>query len=96
MHLGLGGNPFGPAGTGKTECIKALGNMLGRLVLVFNCSEVNIYIFNAGCVSLPSVSFNWTIKVALINKLRVCAECRCGRYGFDTVWAGEVWSLGVL
>lgn len=39
MHLGLGGNPFGPAGTGKTECVKSLGSMLGRLVLVFNCSE---------------------------------------------------------
>lgn len=41
MRLGLGGNPFGPAGTGKTECVKSLGAMLGRLVLVFNCSEVN-------------------------------------------------------
>lgn len=40
MHLGLGGNPFGPAGTGKTECVKALGAMMGRLVLVFNCNEV--------------------------------------------------------
>lgn len=40
MLLGLGGNPFGPAGTGKTECVKSLGAMLGRLVLVFNCSEV--------------------------------------------------------
>lgn len=40
MHMGLGGNPFGPAGTGKTECVKALGAMLGRLVLVFNCDEV--------------------------------------------------------
>ncbi|CAD6999081.1 unnamed protein product [Ceratitis capitata] len=39
MHMGLGGNPFGPAGTGKTECVKALGAMLGRLVLVFNCDE---------------------------------------------------------
>lgn len=42
MHMGLGGNPFGPAGTGKTECIKALGAMLGRLVLVFNCDEVSV------------------------------------------------------
>lgn len=40
MHLGLGGNPFGPAGTGKTECVKSLGAMMGRLVLVFNCNEV--------------------------------------------------------
>ncbi|XP_016964184.1 cytoplasmic dynein 2 heavy chain 1 [Drosophila biarmipes] len=39
MHMGLAGNPFGPAGTGKTECVKALGAMLGRLVLVFNCDE---------------------------------------------------------
>jgi dynein heavy chain 2 len=39
MYLGLGGNPFGPAGTGKTECVKSLGAMLGRMVLVFNCNE---------------------------------------------------------
>lgn len=42
MQLGLGGNPYGPAGTGKTECVKALGGMLGRLVLVFNCNEVRL------------------------------------------------------
>ncbi|CAG9772440.1 unnamed protein product [Ceutorhynchus assimilis] len=39
MHLGLGGNPYGPAGTGKTESVKALGTILGRQVLVFNCDE---------------------------------------------------------
>eukprot|EP01013_Petalomonas_cantuscygni_P031315 TRINITY_DN574_c0_g2_i2.p1 TRINITY_DN574_c0_g2~~TRINITY_DN574_c0_g2_i2.p1 ORF type:complete len:4342 (+),score=1501.02 TRINITY_DN574_c0_g2_i2:256-13281(+) len=39
MHLGYGGNPFGPAGTGKTESVKALGNAMGRQVLVFNCDE---------------------------------------------------------
>jgi hypothetical protein len=39
MQLGLGGNPFGPAGTGKTETVKHLGHKLGRLVLVFNCDE---------------------------------------------------------
>ena len=43
MAMGLGGNPFGPAGTGKTECIKALGGLMGRLVLVFNCDEVCNY-----------------------------------------------------
>lgn len=40
LHLGLVGNPFGPAGTGKTESVKALGGLFGRLVLVFNCDEV--------------------------------------------------------
>ena len=39
MHLGYGGNPYGPAGTGKTESVKALGQAMGRQVLVFNCDE---------------------------------------------------------
>ena len=29
----------GPAGTGKTESVKALGYQMGRFVLVFNCDE---------------------------------------------------------
>ncbi|CAK9088100.1 Cytoplasmic dynein 2 heavy chain 1 (Dynein heavy chain isotype 1B) [Durusdinium trenchii] len=39
MHMGFGGSPYGPAGTGKTESVKALGSCLGRQVLVFNCDE---------------------------------------------------------
>ena len=40
MSMGMGGNPYGPAGTGKTESVKALGGLFGRQVLVFNCDEV--------------------------------------------------------
>ena len=40
MFMGFGGNPYGPAGTGKTESVKALGGLFGRQVLVFNCDEV--------------------------------------------------------
>eukprot|EP00586_Coscinodiscus_wailesii_P014222 CAMPEP_0172510176 /NCGR_PEP_ID=MMETSP1066-20121228/226876_1 /TAXON_ID=671091 /ORGANISM="Coscinodiscus wailesii, Strain CCMP2513" /LENGTH=4214 /DNA_ID=CAMNT_0013289037 /DNA_START=123 /DNA_END=12767 /DNA_ORIENTATION=+ len=39
LHFRLGGNPFGPAGTGKTESVKALGAQLGRFVVVMNCDE---------------------------------------------------------
>lgn len=39
LHLRMGGAPFGPAGTGKTESVKALGSQLGYFVLVFNCDE---------------------------------------------------------
>jgi len=43
LHAKLGGNPFGPAGTGKTETVKALGAQLGRFVLVFCCDETFDY-----------------------------------------------------
>ena len=39
MWMGFGGSPYGPAGTGKTESVKALGACFGRQVLVFNCDE---------------------------------------------------------
>jgi dynein heavy chain 1, cytosolic len=39
LEARLGGSLFGPAGTGKTESVKALGHQLGQFVLVFNCDE---------------------------------------------------------
>lgn len=44
MHLGYGGNPYGPAGTGKTESVKALGNAFGRQVslLVLHCCILSL------------------------------------------------------
>ena len=41
MLLGLGASPYCPAGTGKSESVKALGDLFGRQVLVFNCDEVS-------------------------------------------------------
>eukprot|EP01064_Diplonema_japonicum_P034641 TRINITY_DN7253_c0_g2_i1.p1 TRINITY_DN7253_c0_g2~~TRINITY_DN7253_c0_g2_i1.p1 ORF type:complete len:4818 (+),score=1605.91 TRINITY_DN7253_c0_g2_i1:85-14538(+) len=39
LHTKMGGAPSGPAGTGKTETVKALGTLLARFVLVFCCDE---------------------------------------------------------
>lgn len=53
--MGLGGNPYGPAGTGKTESVKALGGLFGRQVLVFNCDEVPF--ISSLCLFLIHITF---------------------------------------
>ena len=42
----------GPAGTGKTESVKALGHQLGQFVLVFNCNETFDFQVQITCTSI--------------------------------------------
>eukprot|EP00792_Barthelona_sp_PAP020_P005909 TRINITY_DN2847_c0_g1_i1.p1 TRINITY_DN2847_c0_g1~~TRINITY_DN2847_c0_g1_i1.p1 ORF type:complete len:3695 (-),score=1083.53 TRINITY_DN2847_c0_g1_i1:9-10742(-) len=39
LMFGYGGNPVGPAGTGKTESVKQLASIMGLMCIVLNCDE---------------------------------------------------------
>ena len=39
LHFKCGGNPQGPAGTGKTKPVKDLANTFAKFCIMFNCTE---------------------------------------------------------
>jgi hypothetical protein len=69
MHLGYGGNPYGPAGTGKTESVKALGNDMGRQV----CPSSPFITLCSLCahshISIRSFSSLYFVCFTLVNNM---------------------------
>ena len=75
--MGLGGNPYGPAGTGKTESVKALGGLFGRQVLVFNCDEVRMKTYPAiRHKSLMMLSLIWSVEVLRVTFVSLFSRCQ--------------------
>ena len=105
MAMGCGGNPYGPAGTGKTESVKALGAALGRQVLVFNCDEgIDFHSMVGRRARCPILVLVFGCDFVLRSRLHLVAvdvtvtvsgvACRCP--GSHLHGSGQVWRMGLL
>ena len=75
---------IGPAGTGKTESVKALGNQLGRFVLVFNCDETFDFQVRVAIVNVPRANKVWHPTQYVIGH-------GCGNCGWPAVYDCQVY-----
>ena len=59
IAISLAGMAYGPAGTGKTETIRDLAKQMGKMCIIFNCSEQLDYIIFSRILKGLLVTGQW-------------------------------------